>query len=200
MKKKWELARDPIVRPLLCGAVITLSSTVFFQFSLQNFRISTSVMLLPVLLLTLNCENHPFPACACSGAMVLLFRAFSDILLTHAVAAEAFRVHIPACSFYLFYGLLFPLLVPMRAPRIPRLGDVAGIALCELASNLLEIGLDQLFSFSGFSLTILPSLVFIALLRGCGAGLLLALYCHYHSLLNRADHEERYQRDRRSVV
>ena len=45
MKKKWELARDPIVRPLLCGAVITLSSTVFFQFSLQNFRISTSVML-----------------------------------------------------------------------------------------------------------------------------------------------------------
>ena len=67
MKKKWELARDPIVRPLLCGAVITLSSTVFFQFSLQNFRISTSVMLLPVLLLTLNCENHPFPACACSG-------------------------------------------------------------------------------------------------------------------------------------
>ena len=34
MKKKWELARDPIVRPLLCGAVITLSSTVFFQFSL----------------------------------------------------------------------------------------------------------------------------------------------------------------------
>ena len=194
MKKKWELARDPIVRPLLCGAVITLSSTVFFQFSLQNFRISTSVMLLPVLLLTLNCENHPFPACACSGAMVLLFRAFSGILLNHIEAAEAFRVHIPAAAFYLFYGLLFPLLVPMRAPRIPRLGDVAGLTLCELASNLLEVGLDQLFSFSGFSLTILPSLVFIALLRGCGAGLLLALYCHYHSLLNRADHEERYQR------
>ena len=176
MKKKWELARDPIVRPLLCGAVITLSSTVFFQFSLQNFRISTSVMLLPVLLLTLNCENHPFPACACSGMMVLLFRAFSGILLNHIEAAEAFRVHIPAAAFYLFYGLLFPLLVPMRAPRIPRLGDVAGLTLCELTSNLLEIGLDQLFSFSGFSLTILPSLVFIALLRGCGAGLLLALY------------------------
>lgn len=193
MTKKWELSRNPWNRPLICGAAITFSSTVFFQFSLQNFRISTSVMLLPFLLLTLNSENHPFPACACSSLMVLLFRTAINIF-NGTPGAEALRINVPGAAFYLFYGIFFPLLVHMRAPRIPRFADVAGLTLCDISANLLEVGVDRLFQFAGFSLNILPSLFFIAVVRGIGAAVLLTIYCQYHSLLNRADHEERYQR------
>lgn len=193
MTIKRELSRNNYSRPLLCGAAITFSSSVFFQFSLQNFRISTSVMLLPFLLLTLNNENHPFPACACSSLMVLLYRTMLGIL-GGAAPIDALRSNVPGAAFYLFYGFLFPILVSMRAPRIPLIRDIVGLALCDFSSNMFEIGVDRLFRFTGFSLNIIPSLVFIAVLRGCGAAFMLVLYCQYHSLLNRADHEERYQR------
>ncbi len=193
MTRKWELSRNSWNRPLLCGATFTLASTIFFQFSLQNFRISTSVMLLPVLLLTLNSENSPFPACACSCMMVLAFRTTASIL-AGVPGAEALRINVPGAAFYIFYGILFPLLVRMRAPRIPLASDVFGLILCDFFSNLLEVAIDQLFQFSGYSSAILPSLAFIAILRGFCAAILLMLYCQYHSLLNRSDHEERYQR------
>lgn len=191
--QKYRILDYPWQRTLLCAAAVTVASMVFMNFSLENFRISFSVVLLPVLLLTLNAECSPFLSCMCTSFMILAVRTVFSAIGSMSFL-QALWIHIPAASFYLFYGLLFPFMVSMRAARIPRIADVIAFVGCDLLSNLLEVILDYLFRFPGYTPRLLSTLVLVAVARGLGASLLLSLYCEYHSLLNRADHEERYQR------
>ena len=181
------------LRCLLCAGAVALFSELFLNFSLENFRVSTSVMVLPVMLLTLTQEDNPIFACGLSAVTVLVLRTGLTLLQGGSLSA-ALLAHLPAALYYAVYGLLFRLLVHMRGASVPHFRHYLAFAACDLGSNLFELALDLAFGFPGFSPSLINWLVVVAIVRSLGAVLLLALYSQYHSLLTRAEHEERYQR------
>ena len=69
-KKRWLPWRAARWERMLLTAVATvLSGEVFFNFGIDNFRISGAVVIFPVLLLTLVQDSGgPLPPSSCSGA------------------------------------------------------------------------------------------------------------------------------------
>lgn len=178
-------------RYLLCAAAITLLSAIYIRYDLPNFRISTSVMVLPVLLLTLVEERDRFTVCFFSAFILVFFRTIFAMSTTPFL--NAFLKVLPGCLFYCCYGVLFRLLVRMHRPALPRYTEFLAFFFCDFFSNLFELVLDYLMGLHG-NLRMVGSLFLVALTRALCACLLVALYCQYHALLTQAEHEERYQR------
>lgn len=177
---------------VLCAIAVTLLSAIYLRYDLPNFRISTSIMVLPVLLLTLVADYDRILVCSFSAAILLFFRTLFAVTSGTALQ-QAFFIVLPGCLYYVCYGVLFQFLVRVRSVSLPRWQEFAAFFLCDFVSNLFEVGLDTLMGQRPGT-GMIGSLILIALTRALCACLLLALYCQYRSLLTRAEHEERYQR------
>ena len=54
-------------RTLAIGVIIALASQLYWNVFVNNFRISTSVILLPVLIMTVGIQVHTRTICFCNG-------------------------------------------------------------------------------------------------------------------------------------
>lgn len=98
-------------RMVLIGAIVALVSQLYWNLFVYNFRISSSVIVLPVLLMTLGKNLSTTMTCSVTAVIVFLFR------LTVAVNGDADFItsaeHLfPNAVFYFCYGIIFGAMIP----------------------------------------------------------------------------------------
>ena len=70
----WYMTARQWKKTLIIGAVIALTSQLYWDVFLDYFRISTSVILLPVLLMTVGMELHTLTTCFVTSAIIFAVR------------------------------------------------------------------------------------------------------------------------------
>ena len=93
-------------RTLAIGGVIALTSQLYWNAFIDYFRISTSVILLPVLLMTVGLELHTFTTCFVTSVIVFTVR----FLIQSGSAGMTWQTALyvlPGALFYLSYGVIF---------------------------------------------------------------------------------------------
>ncbi|HWP51289.1 MAG TPA: ATP-binding protein [Clostridia bacterium] len=185
---------SPLVRVLLTGVAVALTSQLYFLPGAGDFRFSGAVILYPVLLIKLLPERMiPAPvAGAVTAGIVWLSRVFVGWIVGQNLAATA-RTALPGALFYLCYDMLLFLLVSRRG-KVALSRFLFGSFAADMLSNMVELGLS-----SGLHYEVQPPkfylmLAMVALVRSvCASGLLWWLD-YYRRLLLLEERERRYQR------
>lgn len=183
----------PWKRTLLIGCIIALTSQLYWDVFVDNFRISASVILLPILIMTLGTQVHTRTVCFVTACIVYVFRV--ALLLLRGRGLETAMIQIlPNALFYLSYGIIFKMLIKNKhVVKIERL--VVTIFICDLSANIVEVFLQEALHYQALpDVLTIKYLVLIALVRTLIAGLILIGEKQYRALLKKAEHENRYQR------
>lgn len=184
-------------RRLLIGAIVALTSQFYLSVWAEGFRVSTAAILYPILLFTLMRSSHRPDTGLVTGLFVVLTRVAIDAFQGSAIWA-ALKLEYPGGIFYLCYDCLLCLIVrDRRMVNHIRIGG--SLFLCDFCSNTLNLFLSDGMHIVGGVLvssgsSTLFSLVAIAFGRSAFATVLLWVGHYYHQLLQRQEHEQRYQR------
>ena len=179
-------------RSLLIGTIVALASQLYWNVFVSGFRISSAVILLPVLLMTIGKSVSTIQISVATAAVVFLFRfilAASGLSSPPETAGQLMTNSI----FYLCYGLLFSVLVPSK-PTVSYRRLFPSVFVCDLFSNLLEICIFESTRSGTLSASMAGYLVLVAAFRTLFAGLFLAAESQYRTLLKKEEHENRYRR------
>lgn len=176
---------------LIIGVSVSISSQFCVTIWAEGFRLSMAAVLYPVLLMLLMRSSHRPTTGLVTGLCIITIRTILD-LMSGLPLAHALWMEYPGAVFYVTYECILCVLIPDRRSA----GYVqTGVAfcVCDIFSNCLNLVL------SGRELAWLDSknflaLVTIGILRGGLAVLILWLGSVYHQLLQRQEHERRYQR------
>ena len=180
-------------RTLAIGIMIALASQIYWNVFVNNFRISTSVILLPVLIMTVGSQIHTLTICSVTALIVFLFRLVVYYLQGAELENIVYLV-LPGSLFYLFYGLIFK--VQIRNKHIAQMEHIIiAIFFCDFGANVFEVTLQEYFQGQPFpSGDTIQKLFLIAMVRTMFAAVALIGESQYRSLLKKEEHEARYQR------
>lgn len=184
----------PWKKTLLIGVTIALTSQLYWNVFVDNFRISTSVILLPILIMTLGMQIHTRTICLVTAVIVYIFRISILLLRGGDFAVSAIQV-LPNALFYISYGLIFKLLVRNKhIVRIEKL--ILTILVCDMGSNVIEVCLQEWIQHGTLlsDSIMINYLFFVACVRTLIASLFLIAEQQYRVLLKKSEHENRYQR------
>jgi len=186
---EWMKSHTKWKYTLVTGLCITLVSEIYWNLFNNGLRVSMSVALLPILLLTLDLDLGTLWIGFTSGIMIFLFRGILA-WMGHDTLTHAFWTALPGGLYYVFYSLLFYLAVRNRhTVKFSRL--IISVLCCDFISNWIE----SLLRSGGFpSQSHSLELLAIAVVRTTLVGFTFVLIDRYHSLLARKEHEQRYQR------
>ncbi|WP_294152001.1 HAMP domain-containing sensor histidine kinase [uncultured Clostridium sp.] len=188
-----EMNMKPWKRTLAIGVITALSSQLYWNVFVNNFRISTSVILLPVLIMTVGIQIHTRTICFVTACIVYVFRLV--ILLFQGMPLEPSLIQVlPGALFYICYGLIFKLQIKNKhIVQMERL--IVAIFFCDFGSNVFEVSLQELLQQGALpALSVVKYLMMIAIIRTLFAAVALIGERQYRALLKKAEHENRYQR------
>ena len=80
-------------RTLAIGFIIAITSQLYWNVFVNNFRVSASVILLPVLIMTVGSQIHTMTICTVTSIIVFLFR-----IVIYLSAGNAIRDAGTACD------------------------------------------------------------------------------------------------------
>ena len=180
-----------IRRMILIGLIVALVSQLYWNIFINNFRISSSVIILPVLLMTLGKSFSTPLTCAVTAVIVFFFRLLPALHSGTSLLVSAKSVF-PNAIFYFCYGIIFAAMVPGKhTVSYSRL--FPAVFFADFGSNLVELCISESMAHS-----MTPDkagyLFLIALFRTFLAGLILMAEGHYRTLLKNEEHENRYRR------
>lgn len=182
----------PWKKTLLIGIIIAVTSQLYWNLFTEGFRISSSVILLPVLLMTIGKDEDSLKTGVVTGCIIFIFRLILSCGRGIPLETGVMQV-LPNALFYICYGFLFAALVRNKhTATMDRL--IVTIFICDFISNLFEVSLQIHLKFDGAARNFSEYLFLIALLRTAVAGVILVGEKQYRVLLTRAEHETRYQR------
>ncbi len=184
--KRWK-------RTLAIGIVIALTSQLYWNVFVTNFRISTSVILLPLLIMTVGSQIHTLTICLVTSAIVFLFRGGICFLQGYSVA-EAMPAILPGSLYYICYGLLFKLQI--RNKHVARTERVIlAVFLCDFGANMMEFMIQEAWQqMPLFQMEVAKNLLLIAAVRTVFVAMGLFGERQYRALLKKEEHENRYRR------
>lgn len=184
--KRWKTA-------LAIALIVALSSEAYFNYAVNDFRVSPSVILFPVLLVSLGAEIRIVPVAIVTSALVF-FNRFIIQMISGADAGMAVRGIFPGALFYIVYGCIFYVLEGDRfTATVARTAAAATISA--LISNIIEVLMrEQMIGALGMTEKTLIELSLIAVVRGAFVAMILLIIKWYHLLLVHEEHEERYRR------
>lgn len=183
----------PWKRTLVIGIIIALSSQLYWNVFVNNFRISTSVILLPVLIMTVGSQIHSRTICSVTAGIIFVFR-MALFLFQGYLFKESLFIVLPGALFYICYGLLFKLQIKNKHV-VKRERLIAAVFFCDFFSNTFEVTLQALLQKRELpDLRILQMLLVIAVVRTLFVAVCLICENQYRILLTKAEHENRYQR------
>src|SRR6056297_1765568 len=167
------------------------ASLFYFDYLVQEFRITLSVITLPVLLYIYR-ELKPLPTVIYVGIISILGRSlFSS--LSGDTFIEAFIGSYPELGFYFMYGVLYQYFYS-KFENFDYTYWFASIVMCDFLGNTSEIMTRALISGNFEILKDTLKLLLIAGIRGGVAFLIIISINYYQLLLKRKEHEERYRR------
>lgn len=175
------------------GIIIALTSQLYWNAFVNNFRISISVILLPVLILTVGNQIHTRTLCGTTACLVFVFRWCICVFQGLPAGSAALSV-LPGALFYVCYGLLFKLQI--RNKHIVQLeGLIAAAFFCDFGSNVFEVCLREFLELKSLpDLDVINQLMVIAAVRTVFVAAALLGERQYRALLAKSEHENRYQR------
>ena len=95
-------------RTLAIGFIIAITSQLYWNVFVNNFRVSASVILLPVLIMTVGSQIHTMTICTVTSIIVFLFRIV--IYYLQGMPSEMLvQLAMPGAFFYIVYGMMFKL-------------------------------------------------------------------------------------------
>ena len=180
-------------RTLAIGVIIALASQLYWNVFVNNFRISTSVILLPVLIMTVGNQVHTRTICFVTACTIYIFRLV--ILLFQGMPLETGLIQVlPGALFYICYGLIFKLQIKNKhIVQMERL--IVAVFFCDFCSNVFEVSLQEYLQQRMLpELSVIKYLLMIAAVRTLFAAVALIGEKQYRVLLKNAEHENRYQR------
>ena len=98
-------------RMVLIGAIVALVSQLYWNLFVYNFRISSSVIVLPVLLMTLGKNLSTTMTCSVTAVIVFLFRLIAAVNGGADLITSAENLF-PNAVFYFCYGIIFNAMIP----------------------------------------------------------------------------------------
>ena len=185
--KDWH--PGPWQRKLLVGGLVALMGQLYLSLWAEGFRVSTAVVLYPILLMTLIRESHRPDTGVVTGLCVMGFRVLLDLIQGMDLAA-AVLLEVPGGVFYFVYEGMLCLTVRDRRSADWLWPKLIG---CDLTANIVNLALSSRLRFLAAPGELLGLLV-LAVGRGTLAWGILFLGKRYRALLLQQEHEERYRR------
>ena len=175
----------------LIAIVDILASLFYFGYLVQEFRITLSVVTLPVLLYIYR-ELKPLPTVLYVGFISILGRSLFSTFSGYSFL-EAFIGSYPELGFYFIYGVLYQYFY-YKFKHSEYIYWFISVVLCDFLGNTGEIFVRALVA-EGFVIhSEFIMLLLIASVRGGIAFLIIISINYYHLFLKRKEHEERYRR------
>ena len=190
--KKLFREKSEIFIIMFIAVAVALSSQLYFNAFAVSFRISIAVILLPMLILVLGEDISTVKICAATAVMVFVVRATIHFIYSGSFIGTL-RLYYPNAVFYLAYGFIFAIICSNKHTiGYSKLFMV--LFTCDFLSNICEICVTR--SEEGFSMVggIIATLAAVALVRSIIAWVILVGEKQYRTLLQKEEHEKRYQR------
>ena len=129
-------------RMVLIGAIVALVSQLYWNLFVYNFRISSSVIVLPVLLMTLGKNLSTTMTCSVTAVIVFLFRLIAAVNGGADLITSAENLF-PNAVFYFCYGIIFNAMIPGKhTVSFSRL--FPAVFFADFGSNLVELCISEL--------------------------------------------------------
>ena len=175
----------------IIATIVALSSQFYINVFADSFRISFAVIILSFLILTLGVNISNVKICSVTAIFVFIFRVCVHITMhdnLHGIAN-----YIPNAVFYVVFGILFSILCTNKHTIKPSQIFITAF-ICDFLSNVCEICItNSNLSFEKAN-DVIVTLAAIAAIRAFAAWLLIITEKQYRTLLQREEHENRYQR------
>ena len=175
----------------IIASIVALSSQIYINVFADSFRISLAVIILSFLILTLGINISNVKICSVTALFVFIFRICVHITMhdnLHSIAD-----YIPNAVFYVVFGILFSILCTNKHTIKPSQIFITAF-ICDFLSNICEICItNSSLSFETAN-DVIVTLTAIAAIRAFAAWLLIITEKQYRTLLQREEHENRYQR------
>ena len=181
-----------IKRNFIIGVIVAITSQIYWNFFVENFRISTSVIILPVLLMTIAKQQDAWRVGLFISPIIFFVRTLMNVGAEMPISL-AITTALPAAMYYICYCSLFSVLVENKY-TIPVLGLAPMFIICDYSANIIEIALKTRLNMKTDEGMFYLYLLVICISRGILAVAILAAERRYHSLLTREEHETRYQK------
>ena len=128
-------------RMVLIGAIVALVSQLYWNLFVYNFRISSSVIVLPVLLMTLGKNLSTTMTCSVTAVIVFLFRLIAAVNGGADLITSAENLF-PNAVFYFCYGIIFNAMIPGKhTVSFSRL--FPAVFFADFGSNLVELCISE---------------------------------------------------------
>ena len=191
MKKLFRDAED-IYIIFFIAATVALSSQFYFNIFSDSFRISIALIVLPLLIMTIGEDISAVKISTATAVAIFALRS-TIYYSTTGTFAGIMEHYIPNVVFYIAYGFIFEILLPNKYVVSYRklLGT---IVTADFLSNICEICVTS-GNVMGDGITkVISVLAGVAVVRGFVAWLFLIMEKQYRTLLQKEEHEKRYQR------
>ena len=178
-------------RMLIIGIITTFTSQFYLATWENGFRVSAAAILYPIFLMTLMKNSRTPNTGLFTGLFVMIVRVIFDLMAGMELGA-AVLLEYPGGIFYFCYDFLFCLMIRDRHTiHYPQL--FLSCCACDVLSNIVNLLLSG-GSFSFLNSLSLFSLLGVATARAGTSFLILWAGYFYQQLLQRQEHEQRYQR------
>ena len=197
LKKRKELLNNSMVfvqrnTHWITGIIIAIISELYIGISIDGFRLSLAVAMLPVLLVTINREEKTIRVGIASAVCVFLLRFTVYSVSGEFIFYKAALGSIPGAFYYIVYTMLFQALVPDKS--FFRLKSIIVVCfICDFIPNVLELFSVTAFNTSYTGLAEYIYLLVAACIRTGIALLAMGFARCYNWLLSKEEHEARYQ-------
>lgn len=176
----------------ITGFFMAIISEAYVSFIVDSFRLSLAVAVLPVFLVTLNKKQSSIKVGVASAMSILVFRCMIYCISSRYTLGKAILESIPGALFYMLYGLLFQAVVPDKTQSDFR-KMIPACIICDFVSNVLEFFFIAVVNSEQTYMMDYGYLLITAFVRMAVSIILLSFVRWYHWLLNKEEHEARYQ-------
>ncbi|MCF6464472.1 ATP-binding protein [Clostridium sp. Cult2] len=175
---------------VIASLVVGLSSLLYIDFYVKNFKFSFAGVMFPLLLFMYN-EFNPILFGVLSGSSLVLFRGiFYGIIQGPFV--ETILYSMPENIFYIVYGLLFYGIKRKFQPITHNKMFIIA-ALSDTFSNIIEVYIRIGRNLFTTDYGMIKILLLVGLLRAGLVWLMITGYKYYKLLLIKEEHDKRYR-------
>lgn len=173
---------------LVIVSIVSFCSLFFFNFLVDGFIITISVIALPILLY-LYSDINPMESCFYVAIGSPLFRMMS-IYMSGTDMSSAFEIIWPEIIFYSTYGFVFMTIFWKKELQFAYFP--IAVYMSDFIGNMVEMGIrTQVF---GLNVEIIRGLALVAFVRTIIVFITILTIKHFQSFLVREEHETHYQR------
>lgn len=173
---------------LVIGFIVTATSQLYLNFIIDGFRVSTSVIIFPILLIYDEIDSLKT---ALITAILIFAVRFSILNIRDIGILQSIYSVYPGSIFYIMYGLLFKFKKPSYNHNFSKMFFL--VLMCDFISNVFEVLLRMKLTFTVTDFSYLIILFFIASVRATIVLMILTIIRNYKILITKEEHEKRYQ-------